>query len=203
MNSLQAKTKALFLSILPSINMNSLQNSAKAYKQLCEKIYKYTFSNNQTILVKFRPQNFCHLAGLRKLDDLREFQYENGQPVYTATNIYQKALAGDFQDYYLQTSLSYSQELKDRIDCLSNLHKLLNTETAVYGFDPSIAQIDTKMKSTIILFSDEGYNFYLLLGLAEDQTYYYPETFFLRFDDAYIKGQQIVLVTNLETLPLK
>ena len=55
----------------------------------------------------------------------------------------------------------------------------------------------------VFLFSNEGYNFYLLLGLAEDQTYYYPETFFLRFDDAYIKGQQIVLVTNLETLPLK
>ena len=182
--------------------MNSLQNAAEAYQQICKNTYQYTFDNNETILVKFRPQNFCHLAGLRKLNDLREFQYENGKPVYSAINLYQKALAGDFPDYYLQTSTLYSQESKDRIDCLSNLQNLLETKTAVYGFNPSIAKIDTKMKSTVILFNNEGYNFYLLLGLAEDQTCYYPETFFLRFDDAYIKGQNIVSVNNFKTLPV-
>ena len=77
---------------------------------------------------------------------------------------------------------------------------LLKTKRAVYGFDSNKAPITTSLKSRIILFSDEGYNFYLLLGLAADQSSYYPETFFLRFDDAYIRGQQIVSVINFEIL---
>lgn len=180
--------------------MDSLQIAAKAYQKICENRYKYTFDNRASIIVCFRPSNFCHLAGLRKFSDLREFQYENGKPIFSAIKIYKKALAGDFDDYYLQTSHAYTQEAKERIDCLANLSKLLETKSAVYGFNPAIAPIDTSLKSSVILFTDEGYNFYLLLGLAEDQELYYPETFFLRFDDAYTRGQKIVSIVKTEKL---
>ena len=109
-------------------------------------------------------------------------------------------MQGDFDDYYLQTSHAYTQESKERIECLANLSKLLETKNAVYGFNPEIAPIDTSLKSSVILFSDEGYNFYLLLGLAEDQELYYPETFFLRFDDAYTRGQKLVSIEKIEKL---
>lgn len=180
--------------------MDSLQIAAKAYQKICENKYKYTFDNGESIVVSFRPRNFCHLAGLRKLSDLREFQYENEKPILSAANIYKKALAGDFGDCYLQTSYAYTQEAKERIECLANLSRLLETKSAVYGFNPAIAPVGTSLKSSIILFSDEGYNFYLLLGLAEDQEMYYPETFFLRFDDAYTRGQKIVSIVKTEKL---
>ena len=180
--------------------MGTLQNAAVAYREICRHTYKYTFDNGESIFVKFKPNNFCHLAGLRKLNDLREFQTENNKPVLSSTNIFNKALNDAFSDYYLQSSKSYTQEARDRIECLSNLNRLLSTRTAVYGFNKNTPYIRTSLKSTVILFSDEGYNFYLMLGLAEDGAYYYPETFFLRFDDAYIRGQKIVTVTSFEII---
>ena len=180
--------------------MGILQEAAISYREICRHTYKYTFDNGHSIIVKFKPANFCHLAGLRKFDDLREFQIESSRPVLSSTNIYNKALNDEFSDYYLQTSKAYTQEARDRIECLSKLPQLLQTKQAVYDFDKKILRIRSSLKSSIILFSDEGYNFYLMLGLAEDSTYYYPETFFLRFDDAYISGQKIVGVKVLEIL---
>lgn len=180
--------------------MDSLQHAAIAYQNVCRHIYKYTFNNGAIIQVKFHPNNFCHLAGLRKMSDLREFQTENGRAVLSASNIFKKAFRGDFSDYYLQTSLEYTEEEKDRIECLANIEQLLQTKNAVYDFDKGIIRLRTNLKSSVILFSDESHNFYLMLGLAKDKEYYYPETFFLRFDDAYIHGQKIVHVEKLEIL---
>ena len=180
--------------------MSTLEKAARAYAEICRHTYNYTFDNGDVISVRFCPNNFCHLAGLRKFDDLWEFQSQNGKPVYSAANIYKKALKGEFSDYYLQTSKAYTQEAMDRIESFSRLKELLETDRAVYGFNKNIAPIVTRLKSNIILFRDEGFNFYLMLGLAEDGRTYYPETFFLRFDDAYIKGQKIVKIVNLEIL---
>ena len=180
--------------------MDSLKIAAEEYKEICNHIYKYTFDNGQSICVRFRPQNFSHLAGLRKFSDLREFQTENGHPVLSSNNIFKKALNGDFPDEYLQTSTAYTMEARDRIECLSNIQHLLKTDTAVFDFDKKIIRIKTSLKSSIILFDDEGYNFYLMLGLAKDENLYYPETFFLRFDDTYIHGQKIVKIIKLEII---
>lgn len=180
--------------------MGILQDAARTYGGICKHTYQYTFDNGKSITVRFHPNNFCHLAGLRKFDDLREFQVENGKPVLSSTNIFKKALNDEFTDFYLQTSKAYNQEAYDRIACLSDLCRLLKTCQAVYGFNRKNLRIVTKLKSDVILFSNEGYNFYLMLGLAEDGYTYYPETFFLRFDDAYIRGQNIVNVVNLEIL---
>ena len=57
-----------------------------------------------------------------------------------------------------------------------------------------------KLKSTVILFKDDGFNFFLMLGVAEEGATYYPETFFLRYDAAYIKNQTIVEVNALEII---
>ena len=37
-----------------------------------------------------------------------------------------------------------------------------------------------------------------MLGAAKDDNEYYPETFFLRYDNAYIRNQMLVEVVDLK-----
>ena len=67
--------------------MDLLQTAAKAYEQLCRHTYQFSFDNGQSILVRFYPKHFAHLAGIRKFSDLREFQLENGRPVFSANQL--------------------------------------------------------------------------------------------------------------------
>lgn len=163
------------------------------YQEICRHQYHYTLSNGEKVHIVFKPHNFVHLAGLRKLNDLNEFQLQ-----FSASNIFKNILKGKMDIYDLQRSVHFDTEAKERIENLCRLEHLLNTKQVVWGFDHSKAPIRTRLKSSVILFRDDGFDFYLMLGVAKDGETYYPETFFLRFDSAYIKGQQIVSVVSME-----
>ena len=178
---------------------NTIQMAAHAYGEVCKYQYLYTFSNGKQALVIFKPQNFVHLAGLRKLNDLADFQASN-----SATHIYKQILRGEIDQYTLQRSVHYCADSQERIENLCRLAQLLRTDRAVYDFDAAKASVVTRLKSSLILFQDDGLNFYLMLGAAKDGSgSYYPETFFLRFDNAYIRGQTIVRIERLELLPAR
>lgn len=177
---------------------NTLQKAAAAYRDICRRRYSFTFSNDRQIEVLFKPQNFVHLAGLRKLNDINEFQDH-----FTAINIFKMILQGKINDYDLQRSVHYDTDARERILFISEMENLLHTRYAVWDFDPKKGSgINTRLKSKVILFRNESGDFYLLLGLAPDGRTYYPETFFLRFDDAYIRGQDIVKITSVKTCSL-
>lgn len=171
-----------------------LQKAAEAYAEVCKHDYRFTLSNGEVITVVFRPKNFAHLAGLRKLDDIYELKN------YRATNIYKSALRGELTVYDLQRSAHYNSDARERIENLCRLGYLLQTKQIVWEFDPKKALVHTQLKSNVIFFRDDGFDFYLMLGAVNDGKSYYPETFFLRFDSAYIKGQKIVSIEKLELI---
>lgn len=172
-----------------------LQNAANAYQQICKHKYRYTLANGEQVCIVFKPQNFVHLAGLRKLSDLYEFQKQN-----SARNIYKNILRGKITDYDLQRSIHYDTDAKERIANLCRLDHLLQTKQVVWNFDRAKTYVHTALKSNVIFFRDDGFDFYLMLGVVDEGETYYPETFFLRFDAAYIHGQQIVSVEKLEMI---
>lgn len=173
---------------------DTLRKAAEAYQGLCRRRYRFTFSNDKQIEVVFKPQNFVHLAGLRKLNDINEFQDH-----HSAVNIFKMILQGKINDYDLQQSVHYDTDAEERIFFLIELENLLNTQFAVWDFNPQKgSRINTRLKSKVIFFRNESRDFYLMLGLAPDGQTYYPETFFLRFDDAYIRGQDIVKIVSVE-----
>lgn len=172
-----------------------LQKAAKAYQQVCNHKYRYTLSNGKQVYIVFKPQNFVHLAGLRKLSDLYEFHKHN-----TATNIYKNILRGKITCYDLQRSIHFNIDAKERIENLCRLDHLLRTKQVVWNFDRAKTQVRTKLKSNVLFFRDDGFDFYLMLGVVDEGQTYYPETFFLRYDAAYIQGQQIVSVKKMELI---
>ena len=169
-----------------------LLTAAKAYQAICRYSYLFSFSNGKTIKLVFKPQNFVHLAGLRKLNDVYEFQAGR-----SATNIYHDILRGNITDLHLQMSVHYDTDARERIENLSRLEELLKADKAIWNFDPKKSKVVTRLKSKVIFFKPDGFDFYLMLGAAPDGVTWYPETFFLRFDDQYLTDQEIVSILSM------
>lgn len=170
-----------------------LQKAANLYSQICKQQYYYILSNDEQFCIAFKPQNFVHLAGLRKLKDLNEFQ-----ECYSANNIFKRILRGEITELILQESAFYTNDIKERIEGLCRLEDVLQSEQVVWNFDANKAPLRTKLKSKVFLYLAEDRDFYLMLGTANDGKTYYPETFFYRWGDEYIRGQCVVTVVNME-----
>ena len=52
----------------------------------------------------------------------------------------------------------------------------------------------------LLFYKDDGWSFFITFGVAADSsgTFYYPETVFYRFDEVYIRNQNIVTITNID-----
>ena len=175
--------------------MDLLQEAAVEYQKLTVRPYQITFSNEQQIVLRFRTQNFRHLAGLGKFTDLHE--------IYTINDpnaIYTMALQGELTMLDLQRSVHYTPDAVERIRFLPCLHDLITQGSVVFGFDARKITAVTKLKSTILFFKEDGYNFYLTLGAAKGAGFYYPETFFNNFGGIYTKNQAIISI--VETKPI-
>ena len=171
--------------------MDILQKAAIEFDYLCKRQYVFKLSNGQIVRLVFKPQNFAHLAGIRKFSDLYEFSKAT-----SSINLFNKIIRGELSLLNAQQSENYGTDARERIENLSRIGELLYTKSVVYGFDAAKSIIKSRLRSTVILFKDDGHFFYLILGIAPDGATYYPETFFLRYDDAYIKGQNIVTVES-------
>jgi len=175
--------------------MDILQKAAIAFNNLCKHQYVFELSNGHTVKLVFKPQNFAHLAGIRKFADIYEFSRE-----MSSVNLFYKILCGEISLFDAQRSDNYNIEARERIENISRIGELLRTKSVVYGFDSVKSMIKSRLKSTVIFFKDDGLNFYLMLGIAPDGATYYPETFFLRYDNAYIRGQNIVSVESFRSI---
>lgn len=171
--------------------MDLLQNAALEYEKLTKGIYEITFSNGAVIRVRFRPQNFRHLAGLGKFSDL--FEISSNRNPYS---IFDMARYGELTMLDLQRSVHYHADAFERIRDLPQIYRLITQGKAVFGFDPTKYRGVTKLKSTILFFCEGERQFYLALGVAEDGECYYPETFFNNYGGSYVKNQNIVQIVE-------
>ena len=177
--------------------MDIVQASAIEYKKLTSSQYKVLFSNKQSILVRFRTGNFAHLSGMDKYTDLRKIA-----SCPNSTEIFKKAFHGEISSYYLQCSEHYTIDLVDRMTFIPEIENLILSGLAVWGFDWKKSGIPSKLKSSILFFSENDQRFFLTLGVAQGADYYYPETFFNNFDGTYTIGQDIVKIIKTEKIPL-
>lgn len=175
--------------------MDLLQMAAMEYDKLTKGAYEITFSNGETIRVRFRPQNFRHLAGLGKFSDL--FEISSNRNPYS---IFDMAYRGELSMFDLQRSVHYDTDAFERIRDLPQIYRLITEGKAVFGFDPKKYQGVTKLKSTIMFYIEGERRFFLTLGVAEDAECYYPETFFNNYGGSYVKNQNIVSIHKTKNI---
>ena len=172
--------------------MDVLKNAVCAYQDLLGKEHHVCFSNGKEIIVVFQPANFIHLAGLRKLTDLPVLSAD-----HSAIYLYRLIKQGKLTLEEIKCSIHYNSEIHDRIGCISRIGEVMLSGRAVWDFDGKKARVRTKLKSSVIFFKEDNFNFYLTFGVAQGGSHYYPETIFYRYDDGYIRGQNIVSVRQV------
>lgn len=178
--------------------MDLLLEKYNDYAKLIGCKVQYRLKNGLSIEYIYRKENFVHLLGLHKLNDIlliSMFNDKSNLKVNTRTVI-QNIKNGKLTDKMVQGS-SFFLSIKKRYDSFSydNL-TTLNYTDAVIDFDASI--INSKLKCDFLLFEERPSKEYNHLGIALDNMngIRYAETFIHTNSDHYIKGQTIVKVKH-------
>lgn len=177
--------------------MDLLWEAARVYRKLTNKEIVVTFGNDEFIRIIFKDANFVHLAGLNKLADIAIM--EN-----SARYIFKMILKGRITWDDLNKSVFFDAQARERIKSLSRIGELLVADgRAIFPFDPAKCRARVSFKSRAIFFKEDGYDFYITFGAAQDKSgeYYYPETMFYRYDGAYIDNQNVVSIKSVEAKP--
>ena len=178
--------------------MNDLLNKYNEYKRLKNYRIEYMLANGLKIEYFYREENFVHLLGLHKLDDLQLVQFFNdtNNKMVNTKYVIRRIKQERFTDSMVRASVNF-HEIEERYERFSydNLTTITYTD-AVIDFDPTL--IPSKIKSDYLLFEEKGVGKYNHLGLALDASTgtRYIETYFHRPDNAYIAGQTVVKVSN-------
>lgn len=170
-----------------------LYKAAIEYRALTGKTFEVDFSNGESIQILFQTHQFAHLVGLKKFADLEICKL-------SANALYKMVLRGKLSNDDLKYSQHYSSDSRERIEGVCRIGEVFTCGNAVYGFDPRSCAVRSSLRSSILFFKDDGCNFFLTLGIADGGLYYYPETFFYRYDNAYIRGQNIVRVSDIRII---
>ena len=178
--------------------MNDLLAKYNEYIRLKNCRVEYLLTNGMIIDFTYKEENFVHLLGLHKLEDIQLIQLfndKNNKKVQTKY-IISRIKKEKFTDAMVKASVFY-QDIASRYESFSyeSLTTLTYTD-AIIDFNPSL--INSKIKSDYLLFEEKKNSEYNHLGIAVDAATQkrYIETFFHQSSDMYIRGQQIVKVKS-------
>lgn len=177
-------------------NMDLLLQKYNDYMRLKNCRVEYLLSNGIIIDYKYKEENFIHLIGLHKLNDIQLIQLFNDksnkkvQTRYIISRIKKEKLT----DAMVKKSVFY-KDIQSRYESFSydNLTTLSYTDVVI-NFNPTL--IKSKIKSKYLLFEEKPNHEYNHLGIARDNITdkNYIETFFHQRTDMYISGQTIVKI---------
>lgn len=160
----------------------------------CKAVYE--LANGLYIEYTYKKENFVHLLGLHKLQDIlliSMFNDKNNVKINTRTVI--KNIKKGKLTHEMVVSSAFFKQIENRYNSFSydNL-TTLNYTDAIVDFDPTI--ISSKLKSDYLLFEERPKEQYNLLGVALDKMngIRYAETFIHTVTDYYIKDQMIVKI---------
>lgn len=179
--------------------MDILLKKLNDYSRLdgCKLVYE--LQNGIKLDVSYRLENFPHLLGLHKLDDilLIHFWLDRHNKTVKLPSILKAIRNGSLTDTIVRSS-SFFHLIKDRYESFSyNNLTTLNYTDAIIDFNASV--IHSKLKSDYILFEERPSSEYNHMAIALDkkQNRRYVETFFHESSTSYITGQTIVPIKKL------
>ena len=136
--------------------------STNSWRQLSH--YQYTFiygfkKQLYTINLSFSPEDFFHLAGFHYLDDL-------AIPHYNAKNLIRKILSGELLQTQIEKSRNYNDMAAPRLQALSSLEPILNSDFKLYSFRPEMySTFRTSIKADYLIQSSlNGITYVFLFG---------------------------------------
>lgn len=182
--------------------MDLLQEKYNDYIKLvgCQAVYQ--LENGLQIEYTYKRENFVHLIGLHKLDDIlliSMFNDKSNLKVNTRT-VMANIRKGKLTDAMVKQSSFFSM-IQERYNSFNydNL-TTLNYTDAVIDFDASL--IPSKLKSDYLLFEERPSGEFNHLGVALDNVngVRYAETFIHCVNDLYVRNQNVVKVKSFKLI---
>ena len=161
-------------------------------------IVEYSLANGQVITAKYKEENFPHLIGLHKLQDIQLIQFwtDRSNRTVKLRDVLRAIRNESLTDSDVKQSCFFSL-ISDRYDQLSydNL-TTLNYSDAIINFNPSV--MNSMLSGDYILFEEKPSGEYNHMSIAMNQQTgdRYIESFFHHPNGSYIHNQTIVGVDS-------
>ena len=171
--------------------------AAKSYEKLLNKDFIITIDtkdgNTKTIQIQFKKDNFYHLIGFHYLTDLPQLDTRRNKK----NRIFNNVLQGNITYNSIENSSYFDNKIDDRVSYFHNIDKLL-FEKVILDFDSCNVSLKTNLKCDYMFFKDDNGK-YMHLSLAQDKIHY-PESFFVRDDNIYIKNQDVFDIVSIKEI---
>lgn len=170
------------------------------YEEILKNDYTYKLDGGIIIKIIFKKSNFAHLLGLHKLDDIPVFKslsdkdgnVKKGQAEIVYREIKLKRIKYDT----IVNSAKFDL-IKDRIESFVEINTMLLFSEVIVNFDSKKFKEETKMDTLLksnVIFFNKIKNTYFHLCIVNKDGKTYPESFFVRNDNNYTRGQKKKLI---------
>lgn len=182
-----------------SLNDDYLLLAAKSYNNLINKNFIIELdksSSIEKIEIEFKKDNFYHLAGLQYITDIPSVN-----PTKNKKNtIFNKILNGRIKYSDIEKSCMFNDNIRNRIKFLENIDKLIFNRI-ILDFDKSKLKFNSKLNGIYLFYKLEDNNYiHLIIGKENN---FYPESFFVEYDDKYIKEQTSYNIMSIKEKNIK
>ena len=128
-----------------------LFEAAKAWEYLLDIQYVLNYGMKDRIagyVLKFRKEDFFHLAGFQYLNDINI-------PKYSKAKYLEKVLDRTILGEHIEKSLNYERDVKPRLEGLVLLNELLHSSFKTYIFRSNCLNFGTRIKAKFLITNSE------------------------------------------------
>ncbi|HVI39820.1 MAG TPA: PBECR4 domain-containing protein [Anaerovoracaceae bacterium] len=166
----------------------------------------YDLENGMSVQFYFKKENFPHLIGLHKLIDIPVIQRFNdpNNKMVNSRYVNKKITKGNLT-YSVISNSSHYPKIQDRYTLFdSERIKQISYTDIIIDFDKSLLPGTKLIKTKFLLYEQtNGQYSHLSLGIDNNNSSIYPETFFIDNSSDYIKGQNTVKVKKVTIINIK
>lgn len=168
------------------------------YEKLIRTHIKIPIDNEKVIQFDFKPAHLPHLLGLNRLVDIPKF-FEYANKRISAIEIFNEIKLGTISTDDIKKSMYFDEIFESKIKHFSSENILSIIKNAsIIKFNPKkISNFDTKLEKLEYLFYQIIYcknnKFcHFGIGFSDRDSNNFPNTFFVRDNKDYIKGQDYI-----------
>ena len=146
-------------------DMDFLQQSASAWKELTEYRYIFTYGYRQKLYpvsLTFSPKDYPHLAGFQYMKDI-------SLPNYSSTKVVDRIMDGKILNGAIQKAALYTEMIEPRLKALIHLKNSLGNDFTLYSYMPHMYPFPTSIKADYLISSHIGIDSFIFVIQADAQ----------------------------------
>lgn len=176
--------------------MGLLSNAAQKWNELCRKEYCITVARRgkkEDIVLKFRPVDFYHLAGMQYASDV-DFKLSRNE--YYGEKLMKLLNNDEFpKENAIEKSINW-KKINGRLNAICLMNEILENDFEIFLFDPLKVQgycrIDAKY---VIKDKRSGAIFFLFLSKTDDNCYFCRSAFEMEDKDYTLNQLKMKLLS--------